>query len=64
MYDAKSANEIMGRYYKLWERGYWDDERDPDEIIAELLKISRQQIPQSLDLDGELLDLDGDEISD
>jgi hypothetical protein len=68
LYDAKSSKELMGRYYKLWERGYReieDDEELARRVLAKLTGTKRHLLPpaNSNDVDGELLEAH-DELGD
>jgi hypothetical protein len=61
------ALDMMGRYYRLWDRGGYsaleDDEEKARLLLAKLLKCDVKQLPpaNSNDVDGELLEAHDDE---
>lgn len=52
LYDAKDAKDIMGRYYKLWDRGDRPID-DPEAVLAQLLGVKRSQLPPADFTDAE-----------
>ena len=69
LYDAKGSKELMGRYYRLWDRGGYsaleDDEKKARLLLARLLKVDPKRLPPANpnDVDGELLEAH-DEVGD
>lgn len=43
-HDALKALEVIGRYYKLWERGEREID-DPEAVLAFLLGWDKKQLP-------------------
>lgn len=66
--DKMKALDLMGRYYKLWDRGYHgieDDEEKARRVLAKLIGCTPAQLPPAnpLDVEGELLEVH-DEVGD
>jgi hypothetical protein len=68
IYNAKGAKELMGRYYRLWDRGGYSalegDEELARRVLAKLTGTKPHLLPlaNSNDVDGELLE--AHEVSD
>jgi hypothetical protein len=62
LYDAKDSKELMGRYYRLWDRGmagpaFEDDKELALRVLAKLAGTEPHLLPPAnpLDVDGELV---------
>jgi Terminase small subunit len=62
LYGAERALDLLGRYYKLWERGERPID-DPEEFLARLLKMDRKRLPTPIDdsVEGEILEVVSEE---